>query len=132
MPINDEDEIRLLLSRYQEALNKSSVEEALALYAPDAVFMPQNSPSSVGLAAVREAYAAISKAIRLTVTFTIAEVRVLADTWALARTNSAGSTLDRATGKSRPEANQELFLMQKVGGAWKIARYCFCTRNPPG
>ena len=26
---------------------------------------------------------------------------------------------------------QELFVFQKVDGAWKIARYCFSTTNPP-
>jgi hypothetical protein len=28
-----------------------------------------------------------------------------------------------------PEANQELFVFQKIDGTWKIARYCFCL-NP--
>jgi hypothetical protein len=36
-----------------------------------------------------------------------------------------------ATGESSPESNQELFIFQKLGGAWKIARYCFSTTNPP-
>jgi hypothetical protein len=30
-----------------------------------------------------------------------------------------------------PEANQELFVFQKIDGTWKIARYCFSTTNPP-
>jgi hypothetical protein len=29
-----------------------------------------------------------------------------------------------------PEANQELFLFQKVDGTWKIARYSFSTVLP--
>jgi uncharacterized protein (TIGR02246 family) len=131
MKPNDEEHIRDLLAGYQRALNSSSVEEALALYAPDGVFMPQHGPSSVGLEAIRAAYGAVFKAIQLTVEFAIAEVRVLAPEWALARTNSAGTTLDHATGQTRPEANQELFVFQKVGADWKIARYCFCTTNPP-
>ena len=47
----------------------------------------------------------------------------------LARTNSAGRTKNHATGAEGPEANQELFLFQKIGGAWKIARYCFAQPN---
>jgi uncharacterized protein (TIGR02246 family) len=131
MQPNEEEQIRGLLARYERALNASNVEDALALYAPDGVFMPQHSPSRVGLEAVRAAYAAVFKAIKLTVKFAIAEVRMLAPEWAVARTNSAGTTLDHATGRTRPEANQELFLFQKVGADWKIARYCFCTTNPP-
>jgi hypothetical protein len=35
-----------------------------------------------------------------------------------------------ATGESVAEGNQELFISQKIAGAWKIARYCFSTTNP--
>jgi hypothetical protein len=37
----------------------------------------------------------------------------------------------KATGKSSPEANQELFLFHRIDDTWKIARYCFSTTNPP-
>jgi len=71
-------------------------------------------------------------AIELDVEFRIAEVRQLASDWVLARTNSIGRVTVHATRESAPEANQELFVFQKVGGDWKIARYCFSTTNPPG
>jgi ketosteroid isomerase-like protein len=92
--------------------------------------MPQHSPASVGTAALRQAYDALFAAIKLTVRFEIAEIRQIAPDWVLARTDSAGRTKNNATGTEGPEANQELFLFQKIGGAWKIARYCFCTTNP--
>ncbi len=100
-------------------------------YAPDGVFMPQNFPSSVGTGAVRKAYDAVFDAITLTVDFKVAEIRQVAPDWAFARTNSAGTVKVQATGEAGPEANQELFVFQKVGGARKIARYCFSTVNPP-
>jgi ketosteroid isomerase-like protein len=93
--------------------------------------MPQHSPSSVGTAALRQAYDAVFAAIKLTVQFEIAEIRQIAPDWVFARTNSAGRAKTNATGAEGPETNQELFLFQKIGGAWKIARYCFCTTNPP-
>jgi uncharacterized protein (TIGR02246 family) len=127
----DESAVASVLKDYQTALNHSDTEAVLKLYAADGVFMPQHSPSSVGTATVRKAYEAVFAAITLTVEFEIAEVRQLAPDWVLARTNSAGSTKNNATGAEGPEANQELFLFQKIGGVWKIARYCFCTTNPP-
>jgi uncharacterized protein (TIGR02246 family) len=127
----DESAVASVLKDYQTALNHSDTEAVLKLYAADGVFMPQHSPSSVGTATVRKAYEAVFAAITLTVEFEIAEVRQLAPEWVLARTNSAGSTKNNATGAEGPEANQELFLFQKIGGVWKIARYCFCTTNPP-
>ena len=118
------------LAKYEDALNQSDTDAVMKLYAPDGVFMPQNSPSSVGADEVRKAYEAVFKTIRLTVKFNVAEVVEMAPNWVFARTNSAGTVKVLATGAGGPEANQELFLFQKIGGAWKIARYCFSTTNP--
>jgi uncharacterized protein (TIGR02246 family) len=128
----DEQAVATVLKTYERALNASDTNASVELYAPDGVFMPQNSPSSVGIDAVRHAYDAVFAAIKLTVKFNVAEIRQVAPDWVLARTNSAGMVTIHATGQTAPEANQELFLFQKVGGAWKIARYCFSTTNPPG
>ena len=127
----DEKAISAVLAKYQDALNQSSTDAAMELYAPDGVFMPQNSPSSVGAQAIRKAYDAVFHAITLNVKFDIAEIRQLAPDWAFARTNSAGRSKVNATGESAAEGNQELFIFQKIAGAWKIARYCFSTTNPP-
>ena len=127
----DEKAIAAVLAKYQDGLNQSNTDGVMKLYAPDGVFMPQNSPSSVGAQAVRKAYEAVFDAIKLSVTFDIAEVRLLAPEWAFARTNSAGRVKVNATGETIAEGNQELFVFQKIGGTWKIARYCFSTTNPP-
>ena len=103
----------------------------MKLYASDGVFMPQHFPSSVGADAVRKAYEAVFNAITLKVEFKVAEVLQIAPDWAMARTNSAGTVTVNATSDSSPEANQELFVFQKIADAWKIARYCFSTTNPP-
>jgi len=120
-----------VLAKYEEALNRSDTETVMALYAKDGVFMPQNSPSSVGADAVRKAYDAVFKTIKLTVKFNVAEIVEMAPDWVFARTNSAGTVKVHATGAGGPEANQELFVFHKADGAWKIARYCFSTTNPP-
>ena len=124
--------ITALLTKYNDALNASSTDAVMPLYAEDGVFMPPYSPSAVGAEAVRKAYDAVFKAITLNVKFTIAEIVDLAPEWAFARTNSAGPTLDHATGNSSAEANQELFIFRKNReGSWKIARYSFSSTNPP-
>jgi uncharacterized protein (TIGR02246 family) len=123
--------VTALLAKYDDALNASSTDAVIPLYAEDGVFMPPYSPSAVGTEALRKAYDAVFSAITLNVKFTIAEVVDLAPQWAFARTNSAGTTLDHATGASSAEANQELFLFRKDGdGSWKIARYSFSSTNP--
>jgi uncharacterized protein (TIGR02246 family) len=120
-----------VLKEYQDALNQSDTDAVMKLYAPDGVFMPQNFPSSVGADAVRKAYLGVFAAITLKVNFNVAEVFQVAPDWAIARTNSAGTAKVNATGDGGPEANQELFVFQKIDGRWKISRYCFSTTNPP-
>jgi len=126
----NEKAVAEVLSKYQDALNKSDTDAVMKLYAFDAVFMPQNSPWRVGTDEVRGAYDAVFQTIKLTVKFNVAEVVEIAPNWVFARTNSAGTVKVHATGAGGPEANQELFLFQKIDGAWKIARYCFSTTNP--
>jgi len=120
-----------VLARYEQALNASDTAAVMELYADDGVFLPQHFPSRVGAEAVRQAYDRVFASITLSVKFEIAEVRQIAPDWAFARTNSAGAVKVNATGAGGPEANQELFIFQKVQGDWKIARYCFSTTNPP-
>ena len=127
----DEKAVASVLAQYQNALNQSNTDTVMKLYSSDGVFMSQHFPSSVGADAVRKAYLAVFEAITLSVEFKVAEVVQVAPDWAFARTNSAGTVKVHATGTSSPEANQELFVFQKIGGAWKIARYCFSTTNPP-
>ena len=123
--------VAAVLAEYQDALNQSDTDAVMRLYASDGVFMPQHFPSSVGADAVRKAYLAVFEAITLRVEFKVAEVLQMAPDWAIARTNSAGTAKVNATGDGGPEANQELFVFQKINDAWKIARYCFSTTNPP-
>ncbi len=127
----DEQAIAEVLKQYEAALNASSTNAVLPLYAPEGVFMPQGSPSAAGTVALRIAYNAVFAAITLKITFTIVEIQQVAQDWAFARTNSAGVNTIHATGNSGPEANQELFVFQRIAGEWKIARYCFSTTNPP-
>jgi ketosteroid isomerase-like protein len=116
---------------YNDALNASSTDVVMSLYTKDGVFMPPYSFSAIGSDAVREAYDAVFAALRLTVKFNIAEIVEISPEWAFARTNSAGTTLNHATGKTSVEGNQELFIFKKnSGGKFKIARYSFSTTKP--
>jgi uncharacterized protein (TIGR02246 family) len=128
---NEETAIRKLMSSYEAALNASSTDAAMPLYADDGVFMAPNHESAVGRVALRKAYDAVFATITLKVKFTIDEVVLMAPQWAFVRTNSAGTQTINATGAKSKEANQELFVLRKGDdGAWRIARYAFSTTNP--
>jgi uncharacterized protein (TIGR02246 family) len=128
----NEEAVASVLANYQDALNASNTDAVMRLYSDDGVFMPPYSQSAIGAAAVRQAYDAVFKAIKLSVKFNIAEVIEIAPDWVFARTNSAGTTTINATGSKSAEANQELFIFKKgTDGRWKIARYSFSSTNPP-
>jgi uncharacterized protein (TIGR02246 family) len=132
---NTPDDVAALtkvLARYNAALNASSVDESLALYTDDGVFMPPFSASAVGKDAVRRAYIKVFETITLNVKFTIAEIVQMSSAWAFVRTNSAGTNRINASSKVSAEGNQELFLFRKdADGEWRIARYSFSPTSPP-
>jgi uncharacterized protein (TIGR02246 family) len=116
--------IEQLLRAYGDALNASSVESVLPLYASDGVFMPTNAPSATGLEQLSESYEFIFKTIQLNVGFHINEI-VVSNDLAFATTTSKGTTLIHASGQTVAEENRELFVLQKEAEQWKIARYMF-------
>lgn len=117
------------LDCYEEALNASDIDGLLRLYTDDAVVMPPNSPPSVGRAAVRDAYRLVFADIKLSLHFSIEEMRQLSPEWAYVRTQSKGTVeILSSKGAAVPEANQEMFLFHRdVDGQWRIARYMFSS-----
>lgn len=123
MNIND------VITRYGKLLNASDTDGILDLYGQDPVFMPQHAPAQVGRDQVRGAYKQVFDTIKLNITFTVHEIEEF-DNLAYARTSSAGKTTIRGNGEIVNEANNELFVLRKEVGDWKIHRYIFSTSNP--
>ena len=73
----------------------------------------------------------IFEAIALKLKFQIAETQLLSPEWALLRTTSTGVVKILANGAEVPGSNQELFLLRKTDGQWKIARYSFSSTVRP-
>ena len=125
----EEDAVRALITKYFQVLNASDVDGVLALYDEGGIFMPQHSPPQVGKATVRKSYVKVFETIDLQVSPQVLEAKVLGD-WAFVITTSSGTLTIKATGQQASEKNQELFLLHKTGGVWKIARYMFTTTSP--
>ncbi len=121
--------IEALLKSYEIALNASDTKSVLKLYAADGVFMPSEAPTSIGQEAVEGAYNFVFSQIKLNIEFFIDEIEVTGDL-AFARTISKGTTDVLAAGITIPEENRELFVLKKVNGEWKIARYMFNKMKP--
>ncbi|KAK0868365.1 hypothetical protein LTS02_003679 [Friedmanniomyces endolithicus] len=128
---SDTDGIKKTLNAYRDNLVASNVDGCVKLYASDGVTMAPGSETQVGHDAVKEWYTACFKMITLDVEFDIKEAVAITEEYGFARTTSAGMQKINTTGATSKEASQELFVMKKVEGEWKIARYCFSSTNPP-
>ncbi|KAF4971479.1 hypothetical protein FSARC_1707 [Fusarium sarcochroum] len=122
--------ITAVLHAYGAALKSRNVEETVGLYTDDGVILPPHFKPSAGKQALLETYTRIFNSIQLTIKFDIDEVVVMSPEWAFARTTAEGTKTMLQTNASEPHANQELFIMKKEGGSWKIARYAFSTMKP--
>ena len=123
--------IEEVLKSYERSLNASDVAGVVQLYTDDAVLLAPEAPSAVGIEAVRNAYTGIFQAIALNITFEIAEVKLLSPEWAFLRSNSKGVVKILANGAQVPGGSQELFVLHKSQGRWKIARYSFSSVLQP-
>lgn len=121
--------IEAILKTYEQALNTNDLETILGLYGSEPVFMPQHAPALVGRAAVRAGYEQVFATIKLAIRFEVHEIEVAGD-WAWARTSSAGRTRILANDAEIEEGNNELFILRRENGVWKIHRYLFATTQP--
>lgn len=123
--------IEALLSKYKTSLNTSDAKLAQSLYTTDGVFMPTEAPSGIGSEGILKSYEFVFSQIQLNIEFFIEEIEVEGN-MAFAVTSSKGTVKIHANGIEAPEANRELFVFEKVGGEWKIARYMFNKTEPKG
>lgn len=129
MQKEEKQKIEELLSEYEKSLNTSDAKLAQSLYTKDGVFMPTEAPSGIGSEGILKSYEYVFSQIQLNIKFFIEEIQV-EGAMAFAVTSSKGTTLIHATGDTVPEANRELFVFEKVDGAWRIARYMFNKTEP--
>lgn len=119
----DETAIRGLLTSYRDALANSSPEEVAENYTADGVVMGPGSPTAIG-EELNPTYAGIFENVGLDLDFTLANI-IIGEKYAFVQSTSDGTALVQATGDTAPEQNRELFVMEKVDGEWKIARYMY-------
>ena len=123
---NDMQQIKNVILAYNKAMNTSSVDGVLALYTEDGVFMPSRLPTAMGRDQIRAAaYAHEFNVIDLEVSIVFDEIVQHKDI-AFVRTRSKGHlTLLAKNQKISTEKYRAFFVLQKIKGEWKIARFMF-------
>lgn len=120
----EEAKIKQLIQAYRDALKSGSPQKVVALYTKNGVLMPANAPTTEGTEALTATYQHIFNAVALDLQFEILEIKIYKN-YAFVRSTSDGMATIKANNSKVPEQNRELFVLEKVGGNWKIARYMF-------
>lgn len=126
----EEEAIRTLLNTYGTALRNRDIDAAVNLYTQDGVFMAPGHSAMAGKDSLRSAYERVFSTIKLEVEFDFKEIVVMSEGWAFARTTATGTKTLLPQGVVDPASNQELFVLRKVDGLWRIARYAFSSMKP--
>lgn len=119
----DEKAINNLIISYKNALKDASVEKVLSNYTIDGVLMSPDSPTVIG-DKIGDAYSSIFDSVEIDIDFTLANI-IIGENYAFVQSTSDGSALVKALNQTVPEQNRELFVMQRINGEWKIARYMY-------
>ena len=128
MEMKDKEAIERTIAVYFDALNSSSVQNAVNQYTANGVFMPKEAPTSVGTEQLKGAYGHVFGTLGfIDMAHTIDELTVEGN-FAIVRTSSLGNVKILADDVIIEGAtHRELFVMQKQNNEWKIARYMFNT-----
>ena len=94
------------------------------VYANDAMVIGQPFPTATGIDAIVALYADFLSKLDFNVQFDPQEVEVSHDLGFL-RTRSHGTIVPKGQTPSGSEGNREIFILKKIGGAWKFYRYIF-------
>ncbi len=129
----DAEAIRAIIADYQVALNSGDLDACVAMYAADAVFMPNEAPPQKGQAAIRTFYQETTLLDRFESTFTPTDVQVSGDlAWA---TVAVAGDQTPPGGEAFPFESKALILFRRASsGDWEVIRYIFnlTTPLPPG
>lgn len=116
--------IEKLIFAYQDALNASDVNKVVELYTKNGVLMANSAPTAEGAEQIKGTYQYVFDNFSYTLQFSIIEIVVNGNT-AFARSTSKGSFVINSSGQTVPDENRELYVFEKVGDNWKIARYMY-------
>lgn len=120
---NEENKIKSAIHSYEKALNNSNIKGISQIFMEDGIIILQGSPTIIGADAIQQFYIKLFKALDFGLNFDIDEVVQMSSEWAFVRTSTTGTNKVLADNSSRAGNGHEIFILKKIDGNWKIARY---------
>jgi len=120
----EDEKAKQVVVDYFKALNESDVKTIISLYHKHSVFLPNNAPASRGIEEIEKTYRAVFNIIKLDTAHDYHHVSVSGDI-AVVESKANGNLTVLETKETLPANDNELFVLKKVNGEWKIDRYMF-------
>jgi len=121
-----------IMDNYAAALASGDVEALVGLYSPKGVFMREEMKAVVGQDALRAAYKEVFATLNMNLQFTVREAEEAGD-MAWLRSVSKGTVKLLKTGVETKQGYNQLIVLRREGGAWKIRAYLYgSSRSEPG
>jgi uncharacterized protein (TIGR02246 family) len=121
---NEKSAIEQLVRTYFDALNGSDVSKVASLFTEDGVLLATGAPTASGNEQVKGTFQYVFDNFKYNLQVTIGDVTVTGK-YAFVSSTSKGTYVVKATGQTAPDEYRELFVIEKVKGDWKIARYMY-------
>jgi len=125
-------DLQKIMDSYAAALNAADTEALVGLYSAKGVFMREEMKAFVGHDAIRAAYKEAFATVKIDLQFTVREAEESGD-MAWLRSVSKGKVKILKTGVETKQGYNQLIVLRKEGGAWKIRAYLYgSNRLEPG
>ena len=121
---NDKAAVEKLIHTYFDALNASDAGKATSLFTENGVLLPQGAPTATGSAQIKGTFNYVFDNFKYSLEVSIAEVTIQGN-YAIVSSTSKGSFVIKAKNETVSDDYRETFVLQKVNGTWKIARYMY-------
>ena len=121
---NEKAAVETLVRTYFDALNASDVNKVASLFTADGVLLATGAPTASGNDQVKGTFQYVFDNFKYNLQVTIGDVTV-AGKYAFVSSTSKGTYVVKASGQTAPDEYRELFVIEKVKGDWKIARYMY-------
>jgi len=121
---NDKAAVEKLVHTYFDALNASDADKATSLFTENGVLLPQGAPTATGSAQINGTFKYVFDNFKFVLEVSIAEITVQGN-YAIVSSTSKGSFVIKAKNETIADDYRETFVMQKINGTWKIARYMY-------
>jgi uncharacterized protein (TIGR02246 family) len=122
--IDDAAAVRAVIEAYGNRLAAADVAGVVSQFTGNAAAMQPGLETVVGSQQLTATYDAAFENMRLDFTFRFDDITVHGDLAAV-RATSQGTITIRATGETQPARLRQLFVLERTGADWKIARYMY-------